>query len=83
MSQAYLMVVGEQFFAVLYGQPSSCSNLYSQEVESDAHHVSAADGFESIPPRETCSLALVAVEDSRPAGSSRNMAGRSKLKNLS
>ena len=31
MSQADIMVLGKQFFAALYGQPSSCSNLHSQE----------------------------------------------------
>ena len=71
MSQTDLMVLGEQFIAALRGQPSSCYNLYSQEEESDAHHVSATDGLESIPPLKTCSLAHVGVEDSQPAGSSR------------
>ena len=45
MSQADLMVDGEQFIAALRRQPSGCSKLYSQEEESDAHHVSAADGL--------------------------------------
>ena len=36
--------------------------LYLQEGESDAHHVTAADGLAFLPPRETCSLAPVTVE---------------------
>ena len=57
------MVVSEQFFAALYGQPSSSSmtqtryNLYnSQAGETNAHYVTAAYALEYLPPRDgiTC-----------------------------
>ena len=62
MSEADLVVVSEQFFAALYGQPSSSSmtqtryNLYSQAGETYAHYVTAADTREYLPPRDgiTC-----------------------------
>ena len=59
VSQADLMVVSEQFFAALYGQPSNSSmtqtryNVYnSQAVETNAHYVTAADALEYLPPRD-------------------------------
>ena len=63
VSQADLMVVSEQFFAALYGQPSSSSmtqtqyNLYhSHAGETNAHYVAAAEALEYLPPRNgiTC-----------------------------
>ena len=73
MSQAALMVVGEQFFAAPHGilqaapwlNPATICVLciYSLEGETDAHHFIAADGLESLPPREKCSLAHITVED--------------------
>ena len=57
VSQTDRMVVSEQFFAALYGQPSSSSmtqtryNLYnSQAGETNAHYVIAADALEYLPP---------------------------------
>ena len=43
---------------------------FSRAGETDANLVTAGDGYEYLPPRETCSHD-VTVEDSRPAGSSR------------
>ena len=64
ISQADLMVVLEQFFAALYGQPSISSmtqtryNLYnySQAGEPNVHYVTAADVLDYLPPRDgiTC-----------------------------
>ena len=49
--------------------------VYWQTVDylTDAHRVTAADGREDLPSHETCSHAVVTVEDSRPAGSCFNI----------
>ena len=75
MSQAELMVVGEQFFAALLHDSIQLNVLFQlifvRRGNRYAHHVNAADGIASLPSRETCSLAHVGVEGSRPAGPSR------------
>ncbi len=72
VSQADLMVVSEQFFAALYGHPSSSSmtqtryNLYnSQAGETNAHYVTAADALEYLPPRDGITCLSI---DSGPPG---------------
>ena len=53
-----------------FKQFNPLQSLLSQVRETDAHCVTAGEGFEYLPLRETCSHADVAVDDSRPAGSS-------------
>ena len=67
------MVVSEQVFAALYGQPSSSSmtqtryNLYnSQAGETNAHYDTAADALEyDRPPRDGITCLSI---DSGPPG---------------
>ena len=63
VSQADLMLVSEQFFAALCGQPSSSSmtqtrykRYNSQAGETCVHYDTAADALEYLPPRDgiTC-----------------------------
>ena len=72
VSQADIMVVSEQLFAVLHWQPSSSSmtqtrnNLYnSQAGETNAHYVTAADVLEYLPPRDGITCLSI---DSGPPG---------------
>ena len=58
-------------------QPATSYILASRGT--DAHRVTAGEGFEYLPPRETCSHADVTVDDSRSAGSSRRFRLRTWL----
>ena len=53
-----------------FKQFNPLQSLFSQVGETDAHCVTAGEGFEYLPLRVTCSHADVTVDDSRPAGSS-------------
>ena len=72
VSQADPMVVSEQFFAALYGQPSSSSmtqtpyNLYNSVAgETNAQYDTAADALEYRPPRDGITCLSI---DSGPTG---------------